>query len=80
MSPSDIKTLRNNLGLTQESFAEAFGIATLTMSQYETGYRKPSKTLIILFTILESLSKRKALELVAEFRKAALRLKVEMQR
>lgn len=75
MSPDRIKKMRNDLELTQESLAEALGVAKLTISQYETGYRRPNKTVLILFVILESFSKKKALDLINEFRKISQRIK-----
>lgn len=73
MSPAEIKSTRERLGLTQESMAEAFGIAKLTMSQYETGFRQPGPTALILLMVVDSLSNKKALELIELFRKAAKR-------
>ena len=73
MSPSEIKSTRERLGLTQESMAEALGVAKLTMSQYETGFRRPGPTALILLIVVGSLSKKKALELIELFRKAAIR-------
>lgn len=71
MSPAEIKSTRERLGLTQESMAEAFGVAKLTMSQYETGFRQPGPTALILLMVVDSLSNKKALELIALLRKAA---------
>jgi DNA-binding transcriptional regulator YiaG len=73
MSPADIKATRVRLGLTQELMAEALGVAKLTMSQYETGFRKPGPTALILLMVVDSLSKKKALELIELFRRAAQR-------
>lgn len=73
MNPADIKATRLRLGLTQESMAEALGIAKLTMSQYETGFRKPGPTALIFLIVIDSLPKKKSLELIELFRKAALR-------
>ena len=71
MSPAEIKSTRERLGLTQESMAEAFGVAKLTMSQYETGFRQPGPTALILLMVVDSLSNKKALALIALLRKAA---------
>lgn len=71
MSPDQIKEVRTQLGLTQEEMADALGIAKLTMSQYETGFRKPGPTVLILLTVLGSLSKKKALELIEILNQAA---------
>ena len=77
MNPIEIKNLRLKLGLTQESLSEALGLAKLTMSQYETGYRRPNKTLIILFKILDLIPNKKAHELINSFRKVAKQIKAE---
>lgn len=37
----NIKTARNNAGLTQKQLAEKSGIATITLQQYERGVREP---------------------------------------
>ena len=80
MSPSEIKEARIRLGLTQEAMAAALGVAKLTVSQYETGFRKPGPTALILIVVLDSLSKKKALELIALFCKAAKELGLERKR
>ncbi len=77
MSPVEIKELRTGLGLTQESMAEALGVAKLTMSQYETGFRKPGPTALICLVVIKSLSKKRALEIIGMFRKASLKLGYE---
>ena len=77
MSPASIKSMRKRLGLTQHSMAKAFGVSTLTMSQYETGFRNPGPTALILLEILDSLPKKKALELFELFSKKAKSLKNE---
>lgn len=73
MSPSEIKATRMRLGLTQESMAEVLGIAKLTISQYETGFRQPGPTVLIVLMVIESLSKKKAQDLIELLRKAALK-------
>lgn len=74
MSPKDIKALRTDLGLTQASLAEALGLVTLMISQYETGVRRPGPTALILLSVLDSLPKKHALELIELFRKASIRI------
>lgn len=80
MSPSKIKDVRTQLGLTQEQFAEALGMAKLTVSQYETGFRKPGPTVLILLTVIDSLPKKKALDLIELLIKAAKNLGLERKR
>ena len=62
MSPAKIKKIRMKLGLTQAQLAETIGVAKLTLSQYETGFRNPSKTVIILLMVLDGLSRKETVE------------------
>lgn len=64
MSPANIKKIRMKLGLTQAQLAETIGVAKLTLSQYETGFRNPSKTVIILLMVLDGLSRKETVELL----------------
>lgn len=80
MSPNNIKELRIDLGLTQEQMAYALGIAILTMSQYETGFRKPGPTVLILLTVLDSIPRKRALGLIEMLEKAAKTLGLERKR
>lgn len=80
MSPNNIKELRINLGLTQEQMAYALGIAKLTQSQYETGFRKPGPTVLILLAVLDSISRKRASELIVMLDKAAKTLGLERKR
>ena len=64
MTPSDIKEMRIDLGLAQEQLANALGVAKLTMSQYETGFRKPGPTVLILLVVFDSIPRKRALELI----------------
>jgi DNA-binding XRE family transcriptional regulator len=80
VSPAAIKEMRSRLGYTQASMAEALGVAKLTLSQYETGYRKPGPTILILLTVLDTLPKKRAHELTELFRKVALETGPERKR
>ena len=71
MSPMQVKNLRGKLELTQAEFAKGLGLSRLTISQYETGFRQPGPTVLILFRVLDSLSKVRAHELVALLRSRA---------
>lgn len=64
MSPSAFREIREALGLTQEQLSKALGVAKLTISQYETGFRKPGKTVVILMRVLDALPSKKANELL----------------
>ena len=68
MSPEQVKNLRAKLNLTQAELANALGLARLTISQYEIGFRQPMRTALIMLRVLESISKSRALEMVALLR------------
>ena len=63
MSPKQFKLVRQYLNLSQEELAEALGLSRMSISQYETGFRKPGSTVLVLMYVFEALPKRKALEL-----------------
>jgi DNA-binding XRE family transcriptional regulator len=71
MSPKQIGALRGQLELSQEELAETLGVARLSMSQYETGFRRPGPTLTIVLHVLDTLPKGKALELIALLNRSA---------
>ena len=77
MSPDDIKTLRKRLKLTQKDLSYALGVSKLTMSQYETGFRKPGPTALVLLIVLDALPLRKAQELIQLLQQAATKVSVE---
>ena len=43
MEADNIRTLRQNLGLTQEEFAHRLGITVATVNRWENGHANPSK-------------------------------------
>ena len=51
MEAENIRTLRHNLGLTQEEFAHRLGITVATVNRWENGRFRPSK--LARATILE---------------------------
>jgi transcriptional regulator with XRE-family HTH domain len=75
MSPAKIKKIRIKLGLTQAQLAETIGVAKLTLSQYETGFRNPSKTVIILLMVLDGLSRKETVEFLDLLKLNAVKLK-----
>jgi len=77
VSPDDIKTLRKRLKLTQKDLSYALGVSKLTMSQYETGFRKPGPTALVLLFVLDALPLRKAQELIQLLQQAATKVSVE---
>lgn len=64
MSPAKFKQIRTKLGLTQGELANTFGIAKLSISQYETGFRSPSMLIMVILSLLNSLPDKKANELL----------------
>jgi transcriptional regulator with XRE-family HTH domain len=64
VSPEKFKEIRVKLGLTQKELADIFGIAKLSVSQYETGFRSPSIVIMAMMSLLNSLSEKKAKELL----------------
>jgi len=45
VTPSQFRTLRQNLGLSQSTWAEMLGIHRVTVARIEVGTRAPSETL-----------------------------------
>ncbi len=43
MEPENIRTLRHNLGLTQEEFAHRLGITVATVNRWENGHNSPTR-------------------------------------
>lgn len=63
MQCRQVKAIREKLGLSQAELAQELGVAPLTVSQWETGYRKPSPLALRALKMLEELSKRDQREL-----------------
>ena len=61
-----VKSLRQRLKLTQEEFAVIYGIDLRTLQNYESGARKPDRTAIGYFKLIE-----KAPEAVKQLRLSA---------
>ena len=55
MKAKEIKSIRDRLDMKQSEFAKYLGVATLTVSQWETGVRKPSKLALAAIKMLEEL-------------------------
>lgn len=43
MTPDEIKSIRINLGVTQEKFAQLLGTTVVTVNRWENGKTKPSR-------------------------------------
>ena len=42
MTPAEIKTLREKLGLTQSQLANKIGVNQVTVNRWERGHKRPS--------------------------------------
>ena|ERR1700722_13870485 len=49
----DVKQVRHKLGLSQNDFAEKFGIKTATLRNWEQGRRQPEGPARVLLTIID---------------------------
>lgn len=58
MKSQQVKAIRENLSLSQAELAQELGVAPLTVSQWETGYRRPSPLALRALEMLEELSGR----------------------
>lgn len=52
MTGTEIKALRQKLGITQQELAEKIGTAKARISTWENGHYTPSKSFVILMTQL----------------------------
>ncbi len=63
MKPSRFKEIRVELNLTQQELAEILCVSrAMVISHYETGFRKPSKLIQVIMSILGSLPEKKKKE------------------
>lgn len=49
----DIRNIRKEYGLSQQKFAELFGISVSTLRNWEQGRRKPTGTANVLLRVLQ---------------------------
>ena len=52
VSPVDVKSIRENVGMTQNEFALAFGISIGTLRHWERGDRKPQGPARVLLNVV----------------------------
>lgn len=52
VSPVDVKSIRENVGMTQNEFALAFGISIGTLRHWERGDRKPRGPARVLLNVV----------------------------
>jgi putative transcriptional regulator len=53
VKPADIQRARKKLGLSQDEFAEAFGVSASTLRKWEQGQRAPTGAAKTLLKIVE---------------------------
>jgi DNA-binding XRE family transcriptional regulator len=76
MTSEEFKSVRLKLDMNQSQFAELLGMSgKQAISNIETGLRKPGSLTAIMLGALDSLSKRKAGELVELMLKIGEKLK-----
>ena len=54
LNPSDIREIRNSTGLSQAAFAEAINVATITVSKWEQGVKKPNGPSLKLLALVKA--------------------------
>lgn len=65
ISSSEIERIREKLGLSRRELADLFGVSQAkTIEHWEKGHRNPGALTIIMFRVLDSLSKDKAESLI----------------
>lgn len=65
MTPAKFRNIRLELGLNQKELAEILCVSQpMVVSHYETGFRKPSKLIQVVMSILEALPEKKRRELL----------------
>src|ERR1700736_4797275 len=53
VSPDEIQKVRKSLGLSQDQFADAFGVSASTLRKWEQGQRSPTGAAKTLLKIIE---------------------------
>jgi len=53
VKPADIQKARRRLGLSQDQFADAFGVSASTLRKWEQGQRSPTGAAKTLLKIIE---------------------------
>lgn len=52
-TPAEIKALRRRVGLTYRMFADALGVHQQTVVYWESGFRTPERTTMILLRLID---------------------------
>lgn len=70
MIASEVKRIRLKFELSQEAFAKVFGFSgPVSVSNIETGFRRPSRLLVIMLNHLDILPQTDARKLITELSK-----------
>lgn len=70
-----VRRVRLKLGLSQDDFAKLFALSGPgVVSNIETGYRNPSKTMLMILDVLDSLPLSEAQSLMIKMQKSALKI------
>ena len=73
LDAKEVKRIRIKFRLSQEDFARLFGFSgSASVSNIETGFRKPGPTLIIMLRFLDSLSIKEAKKFLVKLRQNEL--------
>lgn len=68
MKGSEVKRIREDLGMTREEFAELLCLSGYrTMMNIETDFRNPNKLAVRLLRYIDNQPKKKALEFINDF-------------
>lgn len=54
LSPHNVRAIRQNLGLSQQAFADRFGFSVETIRNYEQGHRVPRGPARVLLAVIAS--------------------------
>lgn len=60
VTSSEVRRIREALGLTQDEFAERLGTHRVTVAKWEAGMRSPRGTAVTLIRLLASTAPRRA--------------------
>jgi putative transcriptional regulator len=52
-SSLDVKSIRRKVGMTQQEFADAFGISVSTLRHWERGDRRPRGPALVLLNVVD---------------------------
>lgn len=52
INPLDVKNIRANVGMSQNEFANAFGISVNTLRHWERGDRRPQGPALVLLNVV----------------------------